>query len=202
MRLADRFEMPVGTANFLAGGFCAFSYWTFAMPADNIKSRVQGAPLQAPVSVSEAARTIYRETGFRGFYRGFGICMLRAFPTNASAFFVYEGLMRLLGAEKVCKDHITRGIHAETVPDTKIAELVDYGDVMGVPVADELEDEPPTMVAYEGLLGLLDVSLMSLAISARHSSEYSSCHVSVCSAMLSQSPSSRAWPGAQLFLEP
>jgi solute carrier family 25 carnitine/acylcarnitine transporter 20/29 len=107
MRLADRFEIPVGIANFLAGGFSAFSYWTFAMPADNVKSRVQGASLQAPVSVSEAARTIYREAGFRGFYRGFGVCMIRAFPTNAGATFMYEALMRLLGAEKVCKNHIT-----------------------------------------------------------------------------------------------
>jgi hypothetical protein len=62
--------------------------------------------------------------------------------------------------------------------------------VMGVPVADEFEEEPPATVAYDGLLGSLDVSLMSSAISARHSSEYSSCHVSVCSPMLSQSPSS------------
>jgi len=114
MRLADRFEIPVGTANFLAGGCCAFSYWTFAMPADNVKSRVQGAPLQAPVSVSEAARSIYREAGFRGFYRGFGVCMLRAFPTNAGATFVYEALMRLLGAEKVCKHRITYRISWHT----------------------------------------------------------------------------------------
>jgi solute carrier family 25 carnitine/acylcarnitine transporter 20/29 len=107
MRLADQSEIPVGTANFLAGGFASLSYWTFAIPADNVKSRVQGASLQAPVSVSGAARTIYREAGLRGFYRGFGICMLRAWPTNAAATFMYEGLMRLLGAEKVCKDHIT-----------------------------------------------------------------------------------------------
>lgn len=107
MRLADQYEIPVGTANFLAGGFASLSYWTFCMPADNVKSRVQGASLEAPVSVSGAARTIYREAGLRGFYRGFGVCMLRAWPTNAAAMFIYEGLMRLLGAEKVCKDHIT-----------------------------------------------------------------------------------------------
>ena len=107
MRLADKSEIPIGTSNFLAGGFAALSYWTFAMPTDNIKSRIQGAPLQAPVSMSGAARTIYREAGLRGFYRGFGVCMLRAWPTNAAATFMYEGLMRLLGAEKVCKNHIT-----------------------------------------------------------------------------------------------
>lgn len=46
------------------------------------------------------ARQIYRE-GPSGFYRGLPACLLRAFPVNACAFFVYEGLMRGLGAEKV-----------------------------------------------------------------------------------------------------
>lgn len=36
-----------------------------------------------------------------GFFRGLGPSYLRAFPVNASAFFVYEGLMRVMGAEKV-----------------------------------------------------------------------------------------------------
>jgi len=107
MRLADQSDIPVGTANFLAGGSSALVYWAFAMPADNVKSRVQGASLQAPVSVAEAARTIYREAGLRGFFRGFGVCMLRAWPANAAAMFMYEGLMRLMGAEQVCGDHIT-----------------------------------------------------------------------------------------------
>ena len=47
------------------------------------------------------ARYIYSRDGLAGFYRGLGPCILRAFPVNACAFFVYEGTMRLLGAEKV-----------------------------------------------------------------------------------------------------
>ena len=32
---------------------------------------------------------------------GLSPCLLRAFPSNACAFYVYEGLLRLMGAEKV-----------------------------------------------------------------------------------------------------
>ena len=49
------------------------------------------------------ARRIYTRDGLGGFFRGLGPCFLRAFPVNASAIFVYEGTMRVLGAEKVHK---------------------------------------------------------------------------------------------------
>lgn len=47
------------------------------------------------------ARRIYTRDGLRGFFRGLGPCFLRTFPVNASAIFVYEGIMKTLGAEKV-----------------------------------------------------------------------------------------------------
>jgi solute carrier family 25 (mitochondrial carnitine/acylcarnitine transporter), member 20/29 len=49
------------------------------------------------------ARRIYTRDGLGGFFRGLGPCFLRTFPVNASAIFVYEGIMRALGAEKVHK---------------------------------------------------------------------------------------------------
>lgn len=42
------------------------------------------------------ARAIYLVDGPRGFTRGLGPVLLRAFPVNASALFVYEGLMKVL----------------------------------------------------------------------------------------------------------
>lgn len=48
------------------------------------------------------ARQIYTREGPAGFYRGLGLTLLRAFPMNACAFFVYERMMRGLGAEPVC----------------------------------------------------------------------------------------------------
>jgi Mitochondrial carrier protein len=47
------------------------------------------------------ARDIHAEEGVRGFLRGLGPTFLRAFPSNASALFVYEGILNGLGAEKV-----------------------------------------------------------------------------------------------------
>lgn len=52
-------------------------------------------------SFIRTVRQIALENGIAGFYRGLGPCLLRAFPVNACAFFVYEGTMRLIGAEKV-----------------------------------------------------------------------------------------------------
>lgn len=43
-----------------------------------------------------AARTVYRENGVRGFWRGFVPCFLRAFPANAVALVAFEGVMRAL----------------------------------------------------------------------------------------------------------
>ena len=56
---------------------------------------------QPKSSFAGTVRQILAEGGYRGFYRGLGPTLLRAFPVNASALWVYEGLMRSLGAEKV-----------------------------------------------------------------------------------------------------
>ncbi len=46
-------------------------------------------------------RHIYAIAGVRGFFAGLTPCLLRAVPSNACAYYVYEGLMRTFGAEKV-----------------------------------------------------------------------------------------------------
>ena len=116
--------MSTGTANFLSGGLSAFAYWIMAIPADNVKkyvselklrrrsiadtidinarSRIMATPHTAPVpSFTSTVRSIYATTGLRGFVAGLSPCLLRAFPSNACAFYAYEGLLRLMGAEKV-----------------------------------------------------------------------------------------------------
>ncbi|KAF9462138.1 mitochondrial carrier [Collybia nuda] len=107
------YELSTGSANFLSGGLGAFAFWGMAIPTDNIKNRMMSHPYPLPYPVSPAAmsslrrpsflltaRHIYSERGAAGFFRGLGPCILRAFPVNACAFFVYEGLMRGLGAEQ------------------------------------------------------------------------------------------------------
>ncbi|KAG9222727.1 hypothetical protein CCMSSC00406_0004641 [Pleurotus cornucopiae] len=113
-RLKDTpYEISTGTAHFLSGGLGAFAYWAMAIPADNIKNRMMAYPYPQPYPTSiqsdvfdvkpsflRTARLISAESGVAGFYRGLGPCLLRAFPVNACAFFVYEGTMKFLGAEK------------------------------------------------------------------------------------------------------
>jgi hypothetical protein len=57
--------------------------------------------LDSPITIRDAVRTIYQTSGSRGFFRGLAPSILRAFPANACSYFVYEGVLRVLGAEKV-----------------------------------------------------------------------------------------------------
>jgi len=52
-------------------------------------------------SFLSVTKQIYTVHGLGGFFRGLTPTLLRAFPVNASAIFVYEWMMRVLGAEKV-----------------------------------------------------------------------------------------------------
>jgi hypothetical protein len=82
------------------------------------------------------ARNIYTLNGFRGFFRGLGPTFLRAFPVNASAFFVFEAILRVLGAEKV-RCLLLKGLSLEILlesdPDVSFSRsdstLTDYTDV-------------------------------------------------------------------------
>ena len=63
---------------------------------------MMAAPLSSGrLSALAVAKTILREEGLKGFVKGLAPVLLRAFPVNASALFVYEGIMKFLGAEKV-----------------------------------------------------------------------------------------------------
>lgn len=96
-----RFAMSTGTANFLSGGLGSFAFWFMAIPADNVKNRMMAVPHTEPrPTFRGTVRHIYAVAGLRGFFAGLSPCLLRAFPSNACAFYVYEGLMRAFKAEK------------------------------------------------------------------------------------------------------
>lgn len=48
----------------------------------------------------DAARAVYRESGWKGYWRGFVPCFMRAFPANAMALVAFEGVMRMLNKEE------------------------------------------------------------------------------------------------------
>lgn len=92
--------LSAGSKSFLAGGTAATVYWLFAMPADIIKQRILTDSLTQPKYSSwwDCAKNIYLRDGYRGYYRGFAPCILRSFPTNASAVFVFDTTMRFMGS--------------------------------------------------------------------------------------------------------
>ncbi|KAH6649582.1 mitochondrial carrier domain-containing protein [Chaetomium tenue] len=100
----------------LCGGLAGIITWASIFPLDVVKTRVQTqflgggerAPLLGggggggegrgrPLGAWEVARQTYREGGVRPFFRGLGVCSVRAFIVNAVQWAVYEWVMIELG---------------------------------------------------------------------------------------------------------
>ncbi|OBZ87294.1 Mitochondrial substrate carrier family protein L [Choanephora cucurbitarum] len=93
-------KLSDGTVSFVAGGLSATIFWIGAFPTDVVKNRYMTQPDVHPKKFptpTAIARYVYRTEGMVGFYRGFLPSFLRAFPTNASAVFMFEFVMRALG---------------------------------------------------------------------------------------------------------
>ncbi|KAF2669798.1 mitochondrial carrier [Microthyrium microscopicum] len=83
--------------NFWAGGLSAQMFWITSYPSDVVKQRIMTDPLGEGRKYArwrDAAQSIWREGGWRGYWRGFVPCFLRAFPANAMALVAFESVMR------------------------------------------------------------------------------------------------------------
>lgn len=88
--------------NFWAGGASAQVFWITAYPSDVVKQRIMTDPLGGSLNDGvrkfprwiDAARAVYSDFGWRGYWRGFVPCFLRAFPANACALLAFESVMR------------------------------------------------------------------------------------------------------------
>ncbi|KAL1960590.1 hypothetical protein VTO42DRAFT_7169 [Malbranchea cinnamomea] len=97
-------NMSTPAINFWAGGLSAQIFWITSYPSDVVKQRIMTDPLGGTLgdgerkfrSWKEAAVAVHRESGWRGYWRGFLPCFLRAFPANAMALVAFEGVMRWL----------------------------------------------------------------------------------------------------------
>ena len=97
-------SLSTPSVNFWAGGLSAQVYWLTAYPADVVKQRIMADPLGGKLrdgqrqfySWKDAARAIVVRDGWKGYWRGFTPCFLRAFPANAMALVAFEGVMRAL----------------------------------------------------------------------------------------------------------
>lgn len=102
----------------MAGGFSGIAAWMSTYPFDVVKTRIQAQPLLAPrLSQSLTGRrfsqqgilshfkSIFKEEGLPGFFRGITATIIRAFPTNAVILSVYSLTMRSLDRANPLKDH-------------------------------------------------------------------------------------------------
>lgn len=78
----------------LSGGLAGVCAWFVAIPFDTAKNRHQ-AKLEKESSIQTVKR-LYRQEGWKGFYRGAGPILVRAFPANAAAFLGYEAAIALV----------------------------------------------------------------------------------------------------------
>ena len=89
--------------NFWAGGLSAQVFWITSYPSDVVKQRIMtdslGPDRKYPRWI-DAARAVHQESGWRGYWRGFLPCFLRAFPANAMALVAFEGVMRSLNRNR------------------------------------------------------------------------------------------------------
>ncbi|KAJ5707739.1 hypothetical protein N7488_007540 [Penicillium malachiteum] len=103
----------------LCGGIAGIVTWSSVFPLDMIKTRLQAQTIheindthkrvgphaesqpllqssRQPLNTLQIARESYRTEGLKAFYRGLGVCSIRAFIVNAVQWAAYEWLMKSL----------------------------------------------------------------------------------------------------------
>ncbi|OQE43244.1 hypothetical protein PENCOP_c003G04919 [Penicillium coprophilum] len=94
----------------LCGGIAGVVTWGSVFPLDMIKTRLQAQtitdhsprtenqsllrPQHQMLNSFQIAKETYRVEGIKAFYRGFGVCSVRAFIVNAVQWAAYEWLMK------------------------------------------------------------------------------------------------------------
>ncbi len=95
----------------IAGGIAGMGGWVMSYPMDYVKSQIQAEPWNRPTRFKKnpiffdggfisAWKYTMKTKGFRQLWKGFGVCLLRAWPANAAGFLAYEtalGYMRSNG---------------------------------------------------------------------------------------------------------
>jgi ornithine carrier protein len=79
----------------LAGAAAGASYNFLFFPADTIKSRMQTSAVEGTVSKRtfwKEGKTLWRQHGLPGLYRGCGITVMRSAPSSAFIFVIYDYL--------------------------------------------------------------------------------------------------------------
>ena len=83
-----------------AGAAAGVATWTVTYPVDVVKTACQTLPEGTHYkdgTATAVAMRIYRKHGAMAFFRGIGPTVVRAIPSNAVTFLVYEWTMDVLG---------------------------------------------------------------------------------------------------------
>jgi solute carrier family 25 (mitochondrial carnitine/acylcarnitine transporter), member 20/29 len=94
-----RIKSPVWVL-LLSGSFAGVFAWLPSYPIEVIKTVQQTLPVDTPrekLRATAITRAIYQADGFAGFYRGLSPAVIRAIPSNAVTFLVYEWCLESLG---------------------------------------------------------------------------------------------------------
>ena len=84
---------------FFAGGIGGTTYWMFNYPFDYVKTLMQSDKFGEfkYKSMADTLSQEYAKGGWRVFYKGYLICMMRSFPVNAAMMVTYRLMQRLSG---------------------------------------------------------------------------------------------------------
>jgi len=103
---ARRFLTPPGSegklsplASLVAGGCAGTAFWLSCYPIDVVKTKMQTAPVDGTSPYKgyvHCIKTIYRNEGWRAFFKGLSPCLIRSVPANSAAFFTFEFVYHLL----------------------------------------------------------------------------------------------------------
>ena len=66
-----------------SGSIGGISYWTCCFPIDVIKVRIQQNPM-ASTSALFHVKQVFKQYGWRGFYRGYSVSIIRAIPSSGN----------------------------------------------------------------------------------------------------------------------
>lgn len=81
-------------APMLGGVIAGICFWTSNYPCDFVKTQLQAS--KTKTSIREIVSRTYRAGGIKAFYKGFGVCLVRSCPANASVWVGVEMTTRFM----------------------------------------------------------------------------------------------------------
>lgn len=85
--LKQKTENPGPFHHLLYGALSGSAAWAFIYPQDLVKTRIQAS---SNLTVKDVVKKIYKTSGFRGFFQGFHLALIRSVPLHAGTLAMFE----------------------------------------------------------------------------------------------------------------